>query len=150
MKCIASKINPSHEYTKNISFFIFILVYFSAHKYKNGAGGFSYKSSWTLLELFPQAILVVNSVKNYNTESQFWLFWSSKVGHPQRMQNTWMFSKGNFVGKCRTTTKTIPNPMLLLSVFPEPAVLAGQPGPKVLALITFKFKLLIIRQCLQL
>ena len=120
--------------------FSFILVYFSAHKYKNGAGGFSYKSSWTLLEPFPQAILVVNSVKNYNTESQFWLFWSSKVGHPLRMQNTWMLSKGNFVGKCRTTTKTIPNPMLLLSVFPEPAVLAGQPGPKVLALITFKFK----------
>ena len=51
------------------SSFIFI---FSAHKYKNGAGGFSYKSRWTLLQLFTQAILLGNSVKskNYTTESK--------------------------------------------------------------------------------
>ena len=117
---------------------IFILVYFSAHKYQNGAGGFSYKSRWTLLELFPQPILVVNSVKfrNYTIESQCW---SSTVRHPQWVQNTMMVSKDNFVGKCRTTTQTIPNPMLLLSVFPETA-LPSIPGSRVLALITFRFR----------
>ena len=51
------------------SFFIFILVYFSAQDFtivnilrqlKYGAGGFSYKSMRTLRELFPLLILVVN------------------------------------------------------------------------------------------
>ena len=57
------------------------------------------------------------------------------------MQDTQMFSKFYFVGKCRTTAKTIPNPMLFFSVFPEPAKRALFPGPKVLALITFKLPL---------
>ena len=47
----------------------FILVYISAHVYMivnimrqhwYGAGGFSYKSTWTLQELCPLSILVVN------------------------------------------------------------------------------------------
>ena len=37
------------------------------------------------------------------------------------MQDTQMFSKFNFVGKCHTTGKTIPDPMLFFSVFPQPA-----------------------------
>ena len=55
--------------------FFFILVYFSAHGFsivnilrqlRHDAGGFSYKSTWTLQELFPLIILVVN-VDKLNT-----------------------------------------------------------------------------------
>ena len=51
------------------AFSFFILVYFSAHVFsivnilrqlRHDAGGFSYKSTWTLQELFPLIILVVN------------------------------------------------------------------------------------------
>ena len=51
------------------AFHFLILVYFSAHVYMivnimrqhwYGAGGFSYKSTWTLQELCPLSILVVN------------------------------------------------------------------------------------------
>ena len=66
------------------NFFFFILVYFSAHSFiivnilrqlKHDAGGFSYKSTWTLQELFPLIILVVNvklnTHKKYRTTIRF-------------------------------------------------------------------------------
>ena len=58
-------LSPTH----GIMFIFFILIYFSAHSFiivnilrqlKHDAGGFSYKSTWTLQELFPLIILVVN------------------------------------------------------------------------------------------
>ena len=83
-------------------FFIFILVYFSAHSFiivnisrqlKHDAGGFSYKSTRTLLELFPLIILVVNvklnTHKNINhdtvTNSKIWL---TKRGIPSTIQTS--------------------------------------------------------------
>ena len=39
------------------------------------------------------------------------------------------------IWKCRTTTKTFPNPVLLLSVLPKPKVVWPK-GPKKLALVT--------------
>ena len=85
----------------NVSFF-FILVYFSAHSFiivnisrqlKHDAGGFSYKSTRTLLELFPLIILVVNvklnTHKNINhdtvTNSKIWL---TKRGIPSTIQTS--------------------------------------------------------------
>ena len=100
----------------------FILVYFSAHGFiivnilrqlKHDAGGFSYKSTRTLLELFPLIILVVNvklnTHKNINhdtvTNSKIWL---TKRGIPSTIQTSqpprkkikrWGMKKGKVMKK---------------------------------------------------
>ena len=64
--CLATKyVNLNSEEFLQCFFISFWFIFL----HTNGAGGFSYKSSWTLLEPFPQAILVVNSVKNYKLQT---------------------------------------------------------------------------------